>query len=79
MKINIAIVGSTGNVGRKTVEVLERRKFPVNNLYLLSSKRSAGSFIKFRNKKTRVENLDNFDFKKLILLFFAQDQSLQKL
>ena len=47
MKINIAIVGSTGNVGRKTIEVLERRKFPVNNLYLLSSKRSAGSFIKF--------------------------------
>ncbi len=78
MKINIAIVGSTGNVGRKTVEVLERRKFPVNNLYLLSSKRSAGSFIKFRNKKIRVENLDNFDFKKAHITFFVQDQSLQK-
>ncbi len=55
MKINIAIVGSTGNVGRKTIEVLERRKFPVNNLYLLSSKRSAGSFIKFRNKKLELK------------------------
>ena len=51
MKVNIAIVGSTGNVGRKTVEALEKRKFPVNNLYLLSSNRSAGSFIKFKNKK----------------------------
>ena len=64
MKINIAIVGSTGNVGRKTVEVLERRKFPVNNLYLLSSKRSAGSFIKFRNKNIEVRSLEDFDFRK---------------
>ena len=78
MKINIAIVGSTGNVGRKTVEALERRKFPVNNLYLLSSKRSAGSFIKFRNKKIRVENLENFDFKKAHITFFCAGSKLQK-
>lgn len=79
MKINIAIVGSTGNVGRKTVEALERRKFPVNNLYLLSSKRSAGSFIKFRNKKIRVENLENFDFKKAHITFFCAGSKLAKI
>ena len=43
MRANIAIVGSTGNAGRKTIEVLERRKFPVNILYLIASKKVLGS------------------------------------
>ena len=34
MKFNIAIAGATGNVGRKIIEVLERRSFPLDNLYL---------------------------------------------
>ena len=79
MKVNIAIVGSTGNVGRKTVEALEKRKFPVNNLYLLSSKRSAGSFIKFKNKKIKVQNLKNFDFKKAHITFFCAGSKLAKI
>ncbi len=39
MKYNIAIAGATGNVGRKIIEVLERRNFPLDNLYLLASKK----------------------------------------
>ena len=42
MKLNIAIAGATGNVGRKIIEVLEKRNFPVDNLYLLASKNSEG-------------------------------------
>jgi len=57
MRANIAIVGSTGNAGRKTIEVLERRKFPVNILYLLASKKSVGKFIKFRNKNIEVKSI----------------------
>ena len=37
-KINIAIVGATGMVGRTFLKVLEERNFPINNLYLFSSK-----------------------------------------
>ncbi len=59
MRANIAIVGSTGNAGRKTIEVLERRKFPVNILYLLASKKSVGKFIKFRNKNIEVRSLED--------------------
>jgi Aspartate-semialdehyde dehydrogenase len=50
MKYNIAIAGATGNVGRKIIEVLERRNFPLDNLYLLASKKSAGKEILFKEK-----------------------------
>ena len=70
MRANIAIVGSTGNAGRKTIEVLERRKFPVNILYLLASKKSVGKFIKFRNKNIEVRSLEDFDFRKVDITFF---------
>ena len=43
---NVAIVGSTGNVGRKFLEILEERNFPIKDLYLFASKRSAGSYLK---------------------------------
>ena len=39
---NVAIVGATGNVGRKFLEILAERDFPIKNLYLFASKRSAG-------------------------------------
>ena len=41
--MNIAIVGATGNVGRKILEVLEKKGLAIDNLYLLASSRSAGS------------------------------------
>ena len=33
--MNIAIVGATGNVGRKIIEVLEKKNFPIDNLYFV--------------------------------------------
>ena len=46
-KINVAIVGATGMVGRTFLKVLEDRKFPIHNLYLYSSSKSAGSHVNF--------------------------------
>ena len=40
---NVAIVGATGAVGEVLLELLEERNFPVQNLYLLASERSAGT------------------------------------
>ena len=48
---NVAVVGATGNVGRKFLEILEQRNFPINELYLFASKRSAGKYLKFRDKE----------------------------
>ena len=49
--MNIAIVGATGNVGRKILEVLEKKELAIDNLYLLASSRSAGSKINFNGNE----------------------------
>lgn len=54
---NVAIVGATGNVGRKFLEILEERNFPVKELYLFASKRSAGKTLKFKGEDVLVEEL----------------------
>ena len=69
--MNIAIVGATGNVGRKIIEVLEKKKFSIGNLYLVASSKSAGSKLKFKGKEVEVENLESFDFSKANITFFS--------
>ncbi len=60
-------------VGRTFLKVLEERKFPIENLYLFSSSKSAGSHIKFNEKDYLVEELkeDSFDRDIQIALFSA--------
>ena len=48
--MNIAIVGATGNVGRKTIEVLEQKNISIDNLYLLASSKSVGKKILYKGK-----------------------------
>ena len=69
--MNIAIVGATGNVGRKILEVLERKKLNITALYLVASARSAGQKIIFNGKEHEVFNLETFDFSKIKITFFA--------
>ena len=69
--MNITIVGATGNVGRKIIEVLEKKNFPVENLYLVASSKSAGKKLKFKKKDITVENLETFDFSKGKISFFS--------
>jgi aspartate-semialdehyde dehydrogenase len=69
--MNIAIVGATGNVGRKIIEVLEKKELSIDNLYLLASSKSAGSKIKFKGKQHEVFDIENFDFSKAKITFFA--------
>jgi len=69
--MNIAIVGATGNVGRKTLEVIEKKNFKFDNLYLVASPKSAGKKISFKNKDYLVENLETYDFSKANITFFA--------
>ena len=77
--MNIAIVGATGNVGRKTLEVLEKKDFPIGNLYLLASSKSVGKKIVFKNKEYEVKDLKSFDFSKVKLSFFAAGEKFQKI
>ena len=69
--MNIAIVGATGNVGRKTIEVLEQKNISIDNLYLLASSKSVGKKILYKGKELEVIDLINFDFSKVKVAFFA--------
>lgn len=72
-KINIAIVGATGMVGRTLLKVLEERHFPIKNLFLFSSAKSAGSTVTFNGSEYLVEeiNEDVFNRDIQIALFAA--------
>ena len=69
--MNIAIVGATGNVGRKIIEVLENSKLSIKNLHLVASSKSAGLKLSFKGKEIEIEQLETFDFKKVNITFFS--------
>jgi len=69
--MNFAIIGATGNVGRKTIEILEKSNIQISNLFLVASEKSEGKKIKFKGKEIQVENLKTYDFSKAQITFFA--------
>ena len=76
--MNFAIIGATGNVGRKTIEVLEKSKIGVDNLFLIASKKSAGQKLFFKKKEIIVEQLENYDFSKAEITIFAAGSEIAK-
>ena len=76
--MNFAIIGASGNVGRKTIEILEKSKISFKDLYLVASKKSAGKKIKFRKKEIEIENLENYDFSKAQITIFAAGSDIAK-
>ena len=76
--MNFAIIGASGNVGRKTIEILEKSRIPFKELYLVASKKSAGKKIKFRKKEIVIESLENYDFSKAQITFFVAGSQIAK-
>ena len=76
--MDIAIVGATGNVGRKTLEVLEKKEFFIENLFLVASSNSLGKKITFRGREFQINNLENFDFSKVKIAFLLLEEKFQK-
>ena len=69
--MNICIVGATGNVGRKILDVLDKKNFSFDQLYLLASEKSVGKKILFKKREYTVSNLEEFDFSKCDIAFFS--------
>ena len=69
--MNLAIIGATGNVGRKTIEVLEKSNIDISNLFLVASEKSAGQKLVFKKKQIIVEQLEKYDFSKAEITIFA--------
>jgi len=74
--MNIAIVGATGNVGRKLLEVLERTNFEFSELYLIASDKSVGKKITLNNKTYSIIGLSDFDFSKVKIAFFSAGSAI---
>jgi len=74
--MNIAIIGATGNVGRKILEVIEKLNFKFNQLYLIASNQSIGKKINFKNKEYSIAGLDDFDFAKVQIAFFSAGSAI---
>jgi len=75
-KYNVAVVGATGAVGEQMREVLEEREFPVGELRLLASERSAGQFLPFQGRQLRVEVLNEDSFKDIDIGLFSAGGSV---
>ena len=76
--MNLAIIGASGNVGRKTIEILEKSKLSFDNLFLVASLKSAGEKIIFKGKEIEIENLENYNFSKAQITFFAAGSLIAK-
>ena len=74
--MNIAIVGATGNVGRKLLEVIEKLNFEFSELYLIASDKSIGKKITFKNKTYSIVGLKDFDFSKVKIAFFSAGSAI---
>ena len=75
---NIAVAGATGNVGREILRTLHCSNIKINHIYPLASLRSAGKFVSFGNQDIEVLNLNNFDFDKADIVFFATEADISK-
>jgi aspartate-semialdehyde dehydrogenase len=78
MSVNVAIVGATGAVGQEFLTVLAERNFPIKNLKLLASAKSAGKKAEFKGKSYTVEELTHDSFKDVQIAFFSAGGSISK-
>jgi aspartate-semialdehyde dehydrogenase len=70
-KYNVALIGATGMVGESLISILQERKFPVNKLYPLASKRSLGKQVEFNSQSIEVIDLEEFNFNGIDFCFFS--------
>jgi aspartate-semialdehyde dehydrogenase len=75
---NVAVVGATGLVGRKMIQVLEERKFPIRKLRLLASAKSIDKIIQYDGQDIPVEELKKDSFNGIDIALFSAGGSVSK-
>jgi aspartate-semialdehyde dehydrogenase len=76
--MKVAVVGATGLVGSKMLQVLEERNFPISQLLLVASERSVGKTLKFRGKRYKIISMDAAVGKKPDVAIFSAGGSVSK-
>jgi len=77
-KVSVAILGATGAVGTELTDLLQSRNFPIANLKLLASNRSAGRTISFQGENVLVEAVSENSFKNVDLVLASAGGSTSK-
>jgi len=77
-EVNIAIVGATTSVGETLLEILEERKFPVGQIYLLDSEASSGARLEFSGYALKIGDIASFDFSRVQIAFFVSTEAISK-
>lgn len=77
-RVNVAVVGATGAVGREMVKILEERNFPVKDLYLFASKNSAGKSVNFKGNSLKVQELTKSSFDDIDIALFSAGSAVSK-
>jgi aspartate-semialdehyde dehydrogenase len=78
MSVNVAVVGATGAVGQEFLTVLAERDFPIKNLRLLASAKSAGKKVEFKGQTYTIEELTKDSFKDVQIALFSAGGSISK-
>ena len=78
MGVSVAVVGATGAVGTEMLRILEERDFPLRELRLLASSRSAGKRLKFKDEELTIEELRKDSFKGIDIALFSAGGSVSK-
>ncbi|MGA2624571.1 MAG: aspartate-semialdehyde dehydrogenase [Bacteroidota bacterium] len=77
-QFDVAVVGATGLVGRKMVQVLAERAFPLGTLRLLATKKSVGKVMQCGDRTVRVEELTPGSFKGIQIALFSGGAAVSK-
>jgi len=77
-RYNVAILGATGAVGQEMLKVLGERNFPINDLKLLASKRSAGTVVEFKGKEYAVEEARESSFENIDVVLCAAENDISE-
>lgn len=77
-KVNLAIIGATGAVGREMLKILAERNFPIGELKLLASSRSAGKKIEYMGKEYTVEEVSKDSFEGMDIVLGAASNAIAK-
>ena len=77
-EVDIAIIGATTSVGETLLEILEERKFPVGQIFLLDSEASSGARLEFSGYALKIGDIASFDFSRVQLAFFVSTEEISK-
>lgn len=78
MGYRVAVVGATGNVGREMMNVLADRKFPLDEIHAIASRRSLGTAVSFADRTLKCQDLEQFDFSKVDICLMSAGSAVSK-